>query len=266
MERTTVIFNLDWCDIIQDYPDDIRLEFYEAILKYASTGIVPKLSSLALMAFKFAKKEIDKNNEKFSKKLEAKKSAGAKGGKQKAKNQKDVAKSSKNDFATKSKQEVANVANVAEYENENENEYEVCVNAHTRTWEDVRSELYNSPIWRESVAKAHSLSDTDINGCIDGVVAYLSTQSDCPSVADAKRLLPRQVEIYRRTPRGDINDRLDKFKNEIADAKNKQGYSSDTCNSFFQHWSQSDDNGVMRFEAELYWDTTKRLELWNARR
>lgn len=122
MERTTIVFNLNWKKAIQGYSADIRLEIYEAVFEYASTGTIPELSPLAAMAFEFIRFEIEHNNEKFDKKIEARKIAGRKGGYKKATNSKqNVANVSKNNFATNSKQ---NIANVAENENENEYEYE----------------------------------------------------------------------------------------------------------------------------------------------
>lgn len=46
------------------YPPEIRLEVYDAVIEYASSGTVPELKPLAKMAFSFIKREIDMDKER----------------------------------------------------------------------------------------------------------------------------------------------------------------------------------------------------------
>ncbi|UVP10743.1 DUF6291 domain-containing protein [Bacteroides ovatus] len=38
MERNSFIFYKGWREAIKDLPDDVRLEIYESIIEYATTG------------------------------------------------------------------------------------------------------------------------------------------------------------------------------------------------------------------------------------
>lgn len=176
MERTTLVFNLNWRNALKHYPPEIRLEIYEGAIDYASTGVVPELSQLAEIAFQFIKIEIDKNNEKFDKKIEARKNAGSKGGKKRSENQKSIAKDSKKDFANNSKQGEARIANVAESEildenNENEiiepngsneNQEKTLSESEKEIFEEYVNTLTNDVeygIWREEIMMKYGIKN-----------------------------------------------------------------------------------------------------------
>ena len=78
-KKKSFIFNVEWAEVLMDYPAEVRLEVYDAIIRYAASGTLSELKPLAGMAFSFAKREIDYNNEKYadtvSKRSEAGKSA-----------------------------------------------------------------------------------------------------------------------------------------------------------------------------------------------
>lgn len=67
-------------------------------------------------------------------------------------------------------------------------------------------------------------------------------------------------------PRGELTTRLANFRNEIAIEKTRNGYDSEMCNLFFNYWTETDNNGNMRFENESHWDTTNRLTIWKLRK
>ena len=48
-----------------DYPPEVRLEVYDAVIRYAASGTLSELKPLAKMAFSFIKKEIDYNSRKL---------------------------------------------------------------------------------------------------------------------------------------------------------------------------------------------------------
>lgn len=39
-------------------------------------------------------------------------------------------------------------------------------------------------------------------------------------------------------------------------------YGSEMCNDFFETWTETNDKGLMRFELEDTWETSKRLSKW----
>lgn len=65
MKKETFIFYKDWANVLNDLPDTIQLEIYQAITAYAF-GTTPKeLSPLASVAFAFIKQTIDRDIEKY---------------------------------------------------------------------------------------------------------------------------------------------------------------------------------------------------------
>lgn len=48
-----------------DYPPEVRLEVYDAVIEYAESGTLSELRPLAKMAFSFIKKQIDSNKDKY---------------------------------------------------------------------------------------------------------------------------------------------------------------------------------------------------------
>jgi len=65
MERNSFVFYKDWKKAIGDLPDDIRLEIYESVIVYATTGNIQGLRPMAKVAFNFIKTDIDRDIEKY---------------------------------------------------------------------------------------------------------------------------------------------------------------------------------------------------------
>lgn len=62
--KESFIFNIEWYEVLKEYPPEIRLELYEAIIDYCKTKTLPEISDpLARMAFLFIKHEIDEDRE-----------------------------------------------------------------------------------------------------------------------------------------------------------------------------------------------------------
>lgn len=80
MNPTRFTVTTSWYECIKDFDDDLRLEIYDAIFKYASTHEIPKLSKIGLAAFQFIKMDIDVHLKRAEAISEARKKAGAAGG------------------------------------------------------------------------------------------------------------------------------------------------------------------------------------------
>lgn len=65
-KKKSFIFNVEWQEILLDYPAEVRLEVYDAIIEYVATGTLSELKPMAKMAFSFIKKEIDYNTNKYN--------------------------------------------------------------------------------------------------------------------------------------------------------------------------------------------------------
>lgn len=77
--KRSFVFNIDWRDVLMDYPAEVRYEVYDAIIDYAASGKLPELKPLAKMAFSFIKKEMDFNNERYNDIVAKRREAGKKG-------------------------------------------------------------------------------------------------------------------------------------------------------------------------------------------
>lgn len=65
MDRNSFVFYKDWMEAISDLSDDIRLEIYESIIVYATSGDLPVLKPMAKVAFNFIKTTIDRDAERY---------------------------------------------------------------------------------------------------------------------------------------------------------------------------------------------------------
>ena len=84
--KRSFVFNIDWRDVLMDYPAEVRYEVYDAIIEYAASGKLLELKPLAKMAFSFIKKEMDYNNERYQEKVMKNRENGKKGGAPKGNN------------------------------------------------------------------------------------------------------------------------------------------------------------------------------------
>ena len=78
MAKDTFIFRKEWKDAISGLPDEVRLEIYEAIIEYGTSGKLSALKPMAMLAFNFAKVSIDKDSERYSQISEKRSSAAKK--------------------------------------------------------------------------------------------------------------------------------------------------------------------------------------------
>lgn len=78
--KRTFLFSIEWYEVLSEYPEEVRFEVYEAIIRYASTGTTGELKPLSKMAFSFIKKEMDYNSRQYDDKITQRSEAGKKGG------------------------------------------------------------------------------------------------------------------------------------------------------------------------------------------
>lgn len=79
-EKKSFVFNCEWQKVLKEYPAEVRLEVYDAIIEYVVSGRLSELKPLAKMAFSFIKNEIDYNQRKYDEKVERNRVNGSKGG------------------------------------------------------------------------------------------------------------------------------------------------------------------------------------------
>lgn len=74
-EKRSFIFYFDWAEILTDYPAEVRLEVYDAIIRYAASGTLSELKPQAKMAFSFIKKQLDQDHDKWDGTIEKRRAA-----------------------------------------------------------------------------------------------------------------------------------------------------------------------------------------------
>ena len=65
MKKDTFVFRKESKDAISGLPDEVRLEIYEAIIEYGTTGKSSDLKPMAMLAFNFAKATLDRDVERY---------------------------------------------------------------------------------------------------------------------------------------------------------------------------------------------------------
>ena len=77
--KDTFVFRIAWQEVLLGYPPEVRLEVYDAIIEYVSSGTPPQLKPLANMAFSFIRRDIDADNRRYEDVVSKKREAGRKG-------------------------------------------------------------------------------------------------------------------------------------------------------------------------------------------
>ena len=102
MQKDSFVFHKEWKDAIKELPDNVRLEVYEAVIEYGTSGTVrDNLSPMAELAFNFAKARLDRDEERYNEIRQKRSEAGKKGG---ARMGNDNAKKNKQNKQTLAKQ------------------------------------------------------------------------------------------------------------------------------------------------------------------
>lgn len=122
IKNKTFIFNCEWQEVLMEYPAEVRLEVYDAIIEYAASGTLSELKPLAKMAFSFIKKEIDYNTQRYEETVEKRKEAGRKGSDSRwnCKQQKDVPKMANDSKDSKCHNNIANDSKDSYNDNDND--------------------------------------------------------------------------------------------------------------------------------------------------
>lgn len=118
MERNSFIFYKGWREAIKDLPDDVRLEIYESIIEYATTGNLRGLKPMASIAFNFIKIDIDRDTEKYMSTVERNRNNGSKGGRPKSENPSELKEPTKPSGLSGNPRKPKKADNDNEYDNE----------------------------------------------------------------------------------------------------------------------------------------------------
>lgn len=83
MERENFIFYKDWKVSLDSLPNQLKLEFYDAIVNYGLNETESATSPVVKMAMTFVKTQIDRNNKKYNVFIQKQRDNGSLGGRPK---------------------------------------------------------------------------------------------------------------------------------------------------------------------------------------
>lgn len=231
----SIIFNLEWYEVLQEYPPEVRLEVYEAIMRYASSGTLPDLKPLANMAFSFIRKEMDYNRQKYEATCEKRRESGRKGGERTQANKAIACRDKQNKqmlaIGSKCKQ---TQAKQADNDNKYDNEYELSSTTSKRTAVDaarltsIVDEFLSNTTDVEAFCMNNHISVEQLRKMADEILTeWKLINQTHESKSDAKRHLINQIRIKLSKKRHETQpqDRLSKRRGADSAACGPEDYS-----------------------------------------
>lgn len=227
--KESFVFRKGWSEAINGLPDEVRLEFYDALIGYAFSGKTTDLKPMAGLAFRFAKAQLDRDvaQEEKSEDIRRKRSeAGRRGGKASKQNA-DLLK--QNDNLLQAKSEFA--SSKIKQNQANENLLKQNSNAHA--YNNI-SNCNNKEDKKETTTKVVVEKEEERN------------TPQPPSLVHS--LVTRQQAFY------------DTLRTYVGQ------YPADILRNFYDYWSEPNRSQTkMRMEMEKTWDVGRRLAYWYRR-
>lgn len=202
-----------------EFPPEVRLEVYDAIITYAASGTTVQMKPAAKAAFLFIKRQIDANNEKYDD-VSAKRSSAAKKRKSDNRNlqtQANASKSEQNeqlqanaDFAekngkNKAKRANADFAGFCSLDNDNENDISNTgvldiTRTRVKTQNIVTDIREHSDILLDKLQAAHGLTAEMAVALREEILAEWEFQGYENTLSDARKHFCNLFAIKARRP------------------------------------------------------------------
>ena len=201
-KKKSFIFNVEWQEILLDYPAEVRLEVYDAIIEYVATGTLSELKPMAKMAFSFIKKEIDYNTNKYNDIVAKRSEAGKKGMASRY-----VKGNTGNGVKT---------TNVTVYDNDNVYDNDLKETSLSRSKEkeedfgkdvdkpltELREELLSNQTWIETLSMNNHIDESESRLYIEAYIRKLQNEGIArKSVSDAQQHFARWLRIELKRAR-----------------------------------------------------------------
>lgn len=212
IKNNTFIFNLEWYAVLSEYPAEIRLEVYEAIIGYALSGTLPDLKPLAKMAFSFIRKEMDYNRERYRNTVERNRENGRKGGAPKG--NRNAAKRTSKTTQNNPPVEKTTLTTLNDNDNVNDNELSSTTDTHARAGAvvadgDFLKRFFSDSEAVEDFCRASGVSVTDLRRLAEETVTeWRLTARTHETEQDARRHLISHIRIKLRS---DVTDPQDRY-------------------------------------------------------
>lgn len=231
--KETFVFRIAWQEVLKDYPSEVRLEVYDAMIEYVASGTLPQLKPLANMAFSFIKRDIDADDARYAETVAKRAEAGRKGMKERWASADD----NTDNKCNKSYQDITNVTRVTNitdndyvYDNdlkeENKNKEEnqapfVCYNPEP-TLEECYNELITSELWAEDVIREKmrlgiSLNAQTLRQLLDIFFGELKCRgTPARDVRTTKEHFSNWLNTYHEKQKKNENNRTDRTSKQDA--------------------------------------------------
>lgn len=211
-KKKSFIFNVEWQEILLDYPAEVRLEVYDAIIEYVATGTLSELKPMAKMAFSFIKKEIDYNTNKYNDIVAKRSEAGKKGmaSRYVKGNTGNGVKTTNVTNDNKTNKCCHDVTNVTVYDNdlketslsrskEKEEDFGKDVD---KPLTDLREELLSNQTWIETLSMNNHIDESESRLYIEAYIRKLQNEGIArKSVSDAQQHFARWLRIELKRAR-----------------------------------------------------------------
>ena len=266
-----------------EYSPEVRLEVYDAVVRYAASGKLSEMKPLSKMAFSFIKKELDYNNEKYEKVCEKRSRSGKEGAAKrwstanKGEKIAKIANAKKDNKNSKCHFAMANIADVEyEYENENVNEKDNVACATTRARSEVLSideiekEIINAESKAETLQMLYRISKEDYESIRDEILAEWKFRDYANTLSDAMHHFVNLVRVKAKSlkrppnvPAKELSGRQRDFWQQVQSFAER--YDGEMLKAFYAKWAEADASGrYMKWELEDGFDMGKRLAKFHA--
>lgn len=130
-KRDSFVYHLNWEEVLDNLPEEVREEVRGGIIGYARTGVTPELKPLAKVAFEFVKRDMDRDFQRYRDMVASRSESGKKGAAARDANASNAKqRQAKQANANDAKQTQQEEANQADYDNDYDYvTHSVCVNS-----------------------------------------------------------------------------------------------------------------------------------------
>lgn len=225
-DNNTFIFNLKWYEVLLDYPVEVRLEVYEAIMRYASSGTVPDLKPLANMAFSFIRKEMDYNRSRYESTVEKRREAGRRSAEAKAAIRKQAEQVSTNSTSVgdvEQRQQNQHVStNSTHNDNVNVNDIDnhldyVDIRGASISSEEFLDQFFSAASVIESFCMSNHVTVDELRTIATSILAeWKLGDVSHNTLKDAKRHLVNQARIKIQKSRQNATDKPQRTQDRLA--------------------------------------------------
>lgn len=233
--KKSFLFNIEWHDVLKDYPAEVRLEVYEAIIRYCASGTLSEMKPLAKMAFAFIRREIDYNEAKYQQTVEIRREAGRRGGRPKQTETKKAngfsenqnkAKKANGFFEKQTEAKKADIDNV--YDNDNLNVVDED-HAHAReSLDDYQQRLSEDAMFWENAAMSRHVDIDTLKAMLPRFVADSKARDKTDATySDFKNHFLSWFNCQdkpQKKTRNDTNDRYSKRRGADSAARSPDDY------------------------------------------